>query len=65
MKHLTIFMILASFVTVGAFASENLPGETATECVMMMEQNDRSNPKANLNAQRPKPKSKSSGAIRQ
>jgi hypothetical protein len=31
-------------------------GETSTDCVMMREQNERNNPKANLASQKPKPR---------
>lgn len=43
MKYLMLLMICASFITVSAFA-----GETTTDCPMMKETNERSNPKANL-----------------
>ena len=43
MKHLTVLMILASLLSFSAFAEE-----TSTDCVMMREMNERTNPKANM-----------------
>lgn len=43
MKHLMVLMIFASFFSFSAFAEE-----TTTECVMMREMNERTNPKANM-----------------
>lgn len=63
MKHITLLMILASFFSFGAYASA---GETTTDCPMMMELNERTNPKANLSVKKERPKgNKTSGAVRQ
>lgn len=53
---LTLLTMLLSFGTIA--------GETTTECPMMKEQNERTNPKAGLNAVKPKPKTKA-GAVQQ
>lgn len=42
-----------------SFAAVSFGAETTTECPMMKEQNQRSNPKANMAALKPKPKIKS------
>jgi hypothetical protein len=55
MKHLFICLLMSSFFTSIAFAVE-----TTTDCPMMREANDRSNPKANLAAQKPKPRTRTS-----
>ena len=45
-----------------SFAHFSFAGETSTECLMMRESNDRSNPKANIAAIKPRPKTKSSAS---
>ena len=55
MKHLAFLLVLASLFTSVAFA--DVVGETSTDCPMMRELNERSNPKANLGSQ-PKAKTK-------
>lgn len=54
MKHYFLSFLVISFLSSFAFA-----GETHTECEMMREQNERSNPKAGLES-KPKSKQKSS-----
>lgn len=51
MKHLFLFILIMSFMSSFAFAAE-----TTTDCSMMREQNDRSNPKSNLATAKPKPR---------
>lgn len=50
MKHFVFLIIFASLFTSMAFASDSV-GETSTDCPMMREQNERNNPKSNLEAQ--------------
>lgn len=51
MKHTILTLFMLTFMASFAHAAE-----TTTECVMMREQTDRSNPKANLAASKPKPR---------
>jgi hypothetical protein len=51
MKYLILCFLMTSIFTSLSFA-----GETTTDCPMMREANDRSNPKANLDSMKPKPK---------
>lgn len=51
MKHLIFSILMITFMASFAHA-----GETTTDCLMMREQNDRTNPKANLATQKPKPR---------
>lgn len=61
MTKLMIFFFVTSLMTSFAFA-----GETSTECIMMREQNDRTNPKAGLEAaSKLKPKSSKGNASAQ
>lgn len=61
MKNVLMFMIVTTFITGTAFAVE-----TNTDCPMMREQNDRSNPKANLSElKQQKEKKQKSGATKQ
>jgi hypothetical protein len=50
MKHLVLLTFAATLFMNFAHAM----GETSTDCLMMREQNERSNPKANLSQQKPK-----------
>jgi hypothetical protein len=51
MKYTILTILMISFMATFAHA-----GETSTDCVMMREQNERNNPKANLASQKPKPR---------
>lgn len=51
MKYFLFSLMMISFMASFAHA-----GETTTECPMMKEQTERTNPKANLAAQKPKPR---------
>lgn len=59
MKHLFVFLLMTTFFTSLSFA-----GETTTECPMMREATERNNPKANLAAIKPKPRT-TKGSSRQ
>jgi hypothetical protein len=52
MKHFILSLFTLTLMT--SFAQA---GETTTECPMMREQTERSNPKANLATAKPKPRS--------
>jgi hypothetical protein len=54
MKYFFMFMLLSSIMSNFAFAIE-----TTTDCPMMREANDRSNPKANLASIKAKPRTRS------
>lgn len=54
MKYFLLSFLLISSMTSLVFAEE-----VETDCPQMREQNDRSNPKANMAASKPKPKQKS------
>jgi hypothetical protein len=56
MKFFLITFIALSFSALG------LAAETSTECEMMRESNDRTNPKTNLATLKPRPKTKSSAS---
>lgn len=58
MKHLLIIVLMASFFTTLSFAAE-----TTTDCPMMREANDRSNPKANLDSLKTKGKRTRSSSV--
>ncbi|WPU65598.1 hypothetical protein [Peredibacter starrii] len=62
MKHLLAFALVFTFLTSLSFANEEQSelGETATDCPMMAERNERSNPKANTGSQEVKVQTKSS-----
>lgn len=61
MKNVILFMIVTTFITGTAFAVE-----TNTECQMMREQNDRTNPKANLgDLKQQKDRKQKTGATKQ
>ncbi len=51
MRNFFVLLLMTSFMASFSFAAE-----TTTECEMMKEENFRNNPKANLNASKPKPK---------
>jgi hypothetical protein len=53
MKYLILCFLMTSVFTSLSFAGA---GETTTDCPMMREANDRSNPKANLDSMKPKPR---------
>lgn len=60
MKHLLAFALVFTFLTSISFAEEKSElGETATDCPMMAERNERSNPKANTGSQQAKVQTKS------
>lgn len=51
MKHFILSVLMFTFM-----ASFGYAAETNTECVMMREQTERNNPKANLASIKPKPR---------
>ena len=67
MKHLFIFVFVFTALTSLGFASDNNDevGESATDCAMMRESNERNNPKENLGSQQAKVRTKSSAVTAQ
>lgn len=61
MKFLLSFLFLTVVLTNSTYAST---GETETECPMMKEETERTNPKANLDKIRQDKKPAASGAVR-
>lgn len=61
MKTIFSFFFFSILLTNSVYAST---GETETECPMMREANDRSNPKENLNQIKQTKKPSSSSAVR-
>ncbi|WP_408098533.1 hypothetical protein ACJVC5_06360 [Peredibacter sp. HCB2-198] len=60
MKHLLAFALVFTFLTSISFAEDKSElGETATDCPMMAERNERNNPKANSGSQAVKVQTKS------
>lgn len=66
MKHLLVFVFVFTALTSLSFASDKEEvGETATDCPMMAERNERNNPKENLGSQQAKVRSKRPAATAQ